>query len=454
VAAKKQHRRESFAIGAIVGKRFRIERLIGSGGMGDVYAARHVTTRKEVALKVLHTADGAWRFTREARAATAIRHPHVVEVYDLFDDADGTPVMVMELLHGETFAAYRARHGTLTLQQTAHVLLPVVQAVREAHAKGIVHRDIKPDNIFLAQTATGLVPKILDFGIAKVTDPAKLGSDSHGPLTKTAAVLGTPQYMSYEQAMSEPVDAQTDVWSLGVIVFEALTGRRPIVFETLGQMYRAFLQGSVPPVRDVLPDLPADAAAVVDRCLAKDRDQRLGDLAPLVEVLAKYAEKGAAGAVDQREPVAGAPPTSPGTPSGTVHTIGRPPPRRHRLAIVAGTLGAAALGALVWDGPARERHEPVTPVAAGSSPAATLAEESGAELTTTSSDADAGVGKTTADAARRPVLATPVPRIDGGVIVGGGPDRRAVPLGIPSDDPRVRPPRGLATGDPYAAEMH
>jgi serine/threonine-protein kinase len=268
--------------------------------MGEVYAARHTTTGREVALKVIRSADRVWRFTREARAATAIRHPHVVEVYDLFDDDDGTPVMVMELLHGETFAAYRDRLGTLTLHQTAEALVPVLRAVREAHAKGIVHRDLKPDNIFLAQGPSGMIPKVLDFGIAKVLDPTRLAAGTEGEgaeVTKSAAVLGTPRYMSLEQAMGEAVDSRADVWSIGVIVFEALTGRRPLVFDTLGQMFVVLLRGDVPAIRDLLPDLPADVAMVVDQCLAKSKDDRLGELTPLIDALARHADPSVAGAL-------------------------------------------------------------------------------------------------------------------------------------------------------------
>jgi serine/threonine protein kinase len=299
---EEEAQRSSLAEGALVGGRFRVERLIGRGGMGEVYSARHVTTGKEVALKLIHAAAGAGRehvrrFMREARAATAIEHPNVIEVFDVFEEADGTPVMVMELLKGEPFSAYRERVGALRLHEVASTLLPVVRALKAAHDKGIVHRDLKPDNVFLAMTGDVRTPKLLDFGIAKMLDPTQIGSETQGQHTTTGSILGTPHYMSYEQAMSDKqVDHRTDIWSMGVMIFEALTGRRPMTYETLGEMYTAFLQGTVPPIRDYLPDLPADIATVIDRCLAKERASRLDDLGPLIDVLARYTDRTAQGA--------------------------------------------------------------------------------------------------------------------------------------------------------------
>jgi serine/threonine-protein kinase len=274
--------------------------------MGEVYAARHETTGKEVALKLIYSAAGTGasgqertrRFMREARAATAIQHPNVIEVFDVFLDTDGTPVMVMELLKGETFSDYQARVGAMTLHDTASVLLPAMDALRAAHEKGIVHRDLKPDNIFLAETPAGRTTKLLDFGIAKVLDPTKLGSDTEGPKTSTNSMLGTPYYMSFEQAMSEKnIDQRSDVWSMGVIVFESLTGRRPLQFETLGQMYTALLQGTIPSLGDAAPDVPRDVVDAVDHCLRKDREARAPNLTPLIEVLGRYTDASVSGAL-------------------------------------------------------------------------------------------------------------------------------------------------------------
>ncbi|WP_437297902.1 serine/threonine-protein kinase [Sorangium sp. So ce426] len=291
----------SLPAGKIIAGRFRIERLIGRGGMGDVYAARNVGTGRDVALKMIRgAADAAQtrRFLREAKAATAIQHPNVIEVLDVFEE-EHTPVMVMELLRGEPLSGLRKRRGALQLYEAARLLVPVASALRAAHEKGIVHRDLKPDNIFLSEPqAGGCVPKVLDFGIAKVLDPTSISSETQGGNTSTGSILGTPHYMSFEQAMSEKdIDHRADIWAIGVILFEALTGRRPLEFENLGEMYTAFLQREVPSIRSAVPDLPADVAGVLDRCLQKRREDRLDDLAPLVEVLGRYTDPTSAGAL-------------------------------------------------------------------------------------------------------------------------------------------------------------
>jgi len=284
-----------FEPGRLIGSRYRVERLIGRGGMGEVYAAVNVRTGRDVALKLIRsltvTAEHRRRFLREAKAATAIKHPNVIDVLDVFDD-DGLPIMVMELLEGESLASLLKRRHKLTLATTAALLLPVAQALKVAHDKGIVHRDLKPDNIFLARDEDGGVDlKVLDFGIAKVLDPTVINAETDGGETQTGSVMGTPHYMSFEQAMSDKdIDHRTDIWALGVILFEALVGERPLAFDTMGQMYQMFLQGAVPSVRERLPELDEEVATVVDHCLKKDRSERLPDLGPLIEVLEPFSE--------------------------------------------------------------------------------------------------------------------------------------------------------------------
>ena len=291
----------SLSAGKVIAGRFRIARLIGRGGMGEVYSAKNIGTGRDVALKLIRgvaDADQTRRFLREAKAATAIQHPNVIEVLDVFEAEDGTPVMVMELLHGEPLSSLRKRRGALPLHEVARLLVPVADALRAAHEKGIVHRDLKPDNIFLSEVhGGGCLPKVLDFGIAKVLDPTSINSETQGGNTSTGSILGTPHYMSFEQAMSEKnVDHRADIWAMGVIVFEALTGRRPFEFENLGEMYTAFLQGEVPSIQAMVPDLPAEVAGVIDRCLQKQREARLDNLGPLIDVLARYEDPGVAGA--------------------------------------------------------------------------------------------------------------------------------------------------------------
>ena len=270
--------------------RYRIEALIGRGGIGEVYAATNRKTGRRVALKVLRAAHASSetgrRLTREAAAANAIRHPNVIDIMDAFE-VDGSPVLVMELLEGEPLSDLMSREGALSVAQTATILLPVAQALAAAHARGIVHRDLKPDNIFLSRARDGeVVPKVLDFGIAKVLDPAAMLAESQESNTRTGTVLGTPHYMSFEQAMSEQdVDHRADVWSFGVIAFELLSGRRPFEFTSLGQMYAQLLQEEPPALAERAPGLPEDVCALVDRSLVKERADRLADMAEWVRVL-------------------------------------------------------------------------------------------------------------------------------------------------------------------------
>jgi serine/threonine-protein kinase len=362
-----EEERGSLTEGALVGDRFRVQRIIGRGGMGEVYAARHTQTGKDVALKLIRTTPGSGdeqvrRFLREARAATAIQHPNVIEVFDVFAEPDGTPVMVMELLKGEPLSKRLARERAFPLHVVAELLVPACRALQAAHAKGIVHRDLKPDNIFLATTPSGTVPKVLDFGIAKVLDPTKISSETQGQQTNTGSILGTPHYMSYEQAMSDKtVDHRTDVWSMGVMIFEALTGRRPLSYETLGEMYTKLLQSKVPSIHEYLPDLPADVAAVVDHALAKLAQDRLADIGQVADVLSRYADPSVAGAQVGGRYVPDAVAPRPGqTGSGltasaapvsgsTAELAPRTGPRRAILVSAAALVVAASAGVFAWN---------------------------------------------------------------------------------------------------------
>ena len=221
------------AVGETLGGKYRFERLLGEGGMGAVYAAENLNTGRRVAVKVLR---GEWtqqpevvqRFLREARATTTIAHPNVVEVLDLDVDRErGIPYIVQEFLEGETLEAHLAsRPGRrVNPAEALTILLPVMGALVAAHGRGIVHRDIKPANLFLSRSRSGaVVPKVIDFGIAKDVEAAP--GSSHR--TQAGAAIGTPAYMSPEQVSGlTDIDAQTDVWSLGIVLYEMLTGRRP-----------------------------------------------------------------------------------------------------------------------------------------------------------------------------------------------------------------------------------
>jgi len=282
------------APGVVVAGRYLLDRLIGQGGMGMVWCATHTITGKSVALKMLkpdRSGDPVVRarFIREARAVCAVRHPNIVQIHDVLETDDGAPVMVMDLLHGESLGERLEREPRLTLEQTARILIPTVNAVGTAHAAGIVHRDLKPDNIFLADEGGIVTVQVLDFGIAKVQT---LDGDSlpAGGLTGTGAMLGTPFYMSPEQIFGErDVDQRADVWAIGVILYECLSGVRPTQADNVGQILRILMTESIVPLRMLVPEVPADVAELVGRMLQRDRQQRPRSMAEVQAVLQRYA---------------------------------------------------------------------------------------------------------------------------------------------------------------------
>jgi len=282
--------------GETIGERYRLDGTLGEGGMGIVYAATHIVTRKRFALKVLrgdYAADARTRqrFLREARAACAVRHPNVVQIHDVLELPGGVPAMVMELLEGETLANKLARDGRLDVAALARVMLPVLSAVGTAHELGIVHRDLKPENIFLAGARGGDVDvKVLDFGIAKLTATEGDAAQSGG-LTGTGSMLGTPYYMSPEQSFGDKdVDHRADVWSLGVIFYECLCGERPTQAENIGQILKIVMTDRIRPLAERAPELPPAVTALVGRMLQQERTRRPHDLREVVEVLAPYAD--------------------------------------------------------------------------------------------------------------------------------------------------------------------
>ena len=231
----------------VVADRFRLVRMIGRGGMGSVWQAVHVALDQPCAVKFIegqlgNVADAHARFEREAKAAAALRSPHVVQILDHGVWAE-RPYIAMELLEGEDLGKYIARSGgVLPAAQIAAVVEQVCRALTRAHAAGFVHRDLKPDNIFLVNDDDRMLVKILDFGVAKQTSQAIDGSN-----TKTGAMLGTPYYMSPEQAQGiKSVDARSDLWSLAVIVFQCLTGRLPFESEALGDLLVKIIVQPVP----------------------------------------------------------------------------------------------------------------------------------------------------------------------------------------------------------------
>ncbi len=262
---------------------YRLISLLGKGGMGEVWLARHPMLGREVAVKVLSPAlsgdaEALERFRREALTANQIGHYSVVEVTDFGTLPDGRSYCVMELLKGQSLEAYLAGKGGLNLNDAVAILVPVIEGLAAAHNAGIVHRDIKPDNVFLATGKQGeRVTRILDFGIAKLLDP---GDDAER-MTKTGQLLGTPLYMSPEQVSGDinRIGPWSDVYSLGVLLYRMLAGRPPFMGESFGQILLQHMQAPPPSILATRPDIPAGVDQVIGRALAKDPAQRFGTMA-------------------------------------------------------------------------------------------------------------------------------------------------------------------------------
>jgi serine/threonine-protein kinase len=267
-------------IGRTVSGRYIIKGVLGEGGMGTVYEAEHLGLGRSVAIKVLNPSQAkkrvaVKRFQQEARAAGAIGHPNICEVYDLGLLDDGSPYLVMEKLIGTTLADRISREGGLPFDEIADVMIQVLSGLIAAHDKGIVHRDIKPENIFLARRV-GCPPivKILDFGVSKMM-PQFQGGDEQLDLTRTGMVMGTPYYMSPEQARGERnLDGRVDVYACGVMMYEAIVGKRPFLAPNYNALLLSIINTTPKAIRDIRPATPLALEAIVIHSMAKARDDR------------------------------------------------------------------------------------------------------------------------------------------------------------------------------------
>jgi tRNA A-37 threonylcarbamoyl transferase component Bud32 len=282
--------------GDVLAGKYRVERVLGAGGMGVVVAAHHLQLDEKVALKFLHpdairTAEAMARFLREAQASAKIKSEHVARVTDVGQLENGLPYMVMEYLEGEDLADRLEAHGAMPIPQAVDFVLQTCEALADAHSLGIVHRDLKPANLFCIERSDGqLAIKVLDFGISKVKSPEALAHD----MTRTNAVMGSPPYMSPEQMkQTKGVDARADIWSLGVILFELLTGRLP--FDSPHVTELAIKVASEPPplLREHRPEAPAGLEQVIATCLEKDCARRFQTVGELAIALKDFAPKGA-----------------------------------------------------------------------------------------------------------------------------------------------------------------
>ncbi|HVR03147.1 MAG TPA: serine/threonine-protein kinase, partial [Polyangia bacterium] len=272
---------------------YRILKQLGAGAMGQVYLAEHRHLKRQAALKLLarelvDRPELLERFFLEARATSAIAHPGIVQIFDCEVDANGRPYIVMELLTGETLAALLARQGALPPLVVARLMRSLAEALEAAHAKGIVHRDLKPENMFVQATPPDSV-KVVDFGIAKLAGDLQAGQVHR---TRSGAVMGTPLYMSPEQCRdSAALDFRTDLYSLGCIMYEMLTGRPPFSRDNFGELMVAHLTQPAPDARTVNPAVPAPLAELTAELLRKDPTQRPASMRAVADRLMTYVAR-------------------------------------------------------------------------------------------------------------------------------------------------------------------
>lgn len=346
-------------IGRVFADKYRVDGLLGNGGMGVVFAATHLQLETRVAIKLLRadvsrTDTAAARLLREARATARINSENVARILDIGTVDWSGLYVVMEYLDGDDLAAVMQKQPRWAPDQAVRCLLQACEGVRAAHALGIVHRDLKPSNLFVTRNSSGAPRiKVLDFGLSKLIDPetgSPIVTRGGGQLTLPDSMLGSPAYTSPEQ-LTDPraVDGRTDIWSLGVILFELLAGQRPFEAKTLPELSKLILNGRAASLRERRPDLPAGLEAVVQRCLQRAPTDRYPDVGALMKDLAPFARP------TDAEPPSHPPPAPAPTKgwrrwtavgAGLVLTLGV-------LAVVVGRFGRAPPGA-----PAVQRTPP------------------------------------------------------------------------------------------------
>jgi serine/threonine-protein kinase len=356
--------------GTVVLGRYRLDCVLGRGGMGSVWRAEHLQLRSPIAIKLLDSSVAKHpqmlaRFMREAQAAASLRSPHVVQILD-YGVESGTAFIAMELLQGESLAARIARKKQLPWQETVRFIEQVLRAMSKAHERGIVHRDLKPDNIFICADEPEFA-KVLDFGVAKLLDGDPAGGVSR---TQTGMMIGTPYYMSPEQTQAKPVDPRADLWAVAVIAYECLVGRRPFVGDSLGELVIAICTGPVP-----VPSDEAQVPAGFDEWFVKgtqrDRERRFSSAREMVEELAELglASAPARPAQTSTRPIAATLPRASSAPrgqagldrlalstgqraatSGSLQPVSKPRSAAAYLLIAAAVLIVLGVGAFVASG--------------------------------------------------------------------------------------------------------
>ncbi len=313
--------------------------------MGTVYEATHCDLGKRVAIKTLHphfalSRDLRARFLREGQAASRIRHPSVVDVYDVGTEC-GTPYLVMEYLDGEDLGKLIGRDGAIPVQEAVDLLLPVVGAVAAAHELGVIHRDLKPENVFMCSQRGATVAKVVDFGISKIVD-----QKSH-VVTGTAVIMGTPYYMSPEQARGlKTIDASSDQYALGVILYECLTGRRPFEEPSLYDLMHKIVEGNYVPPSTRNPSVPLALEQVLARAMAVTSSHRFPTTCAFGRALLPFASERAKALFEQEFGVTASEAVAPQQVTPEKATIvGAPPPlaRGQASSLIVGTVSSSGL---------------------------------------------------------------------------------------------------------------
>jgi serine/threonine-protein kinase len=332
------------APGTVLAGKYRVERVLGQGGMGLVVEARHLQLDERVALKFLQPdyashPEAAARFLREARAAVKIKSAHVARVSDVGTLESGAPYMVMEYLEGSDVSNLIER-SVLSAADAVDYVIQASEAIAEAHSYGIIHRDLKPANLFVTKHRDGApLVKVLDFGISKV-----MGGQGVDSLTRTTAAMGSALYMSPEQMQStRSVDHRTDIYALGVAIYEMLAGKQPFYADTLPQLCAEILTGTPTPLRQLRPDLPEQLAWTIEKAYARDRAHRYQSIAEMVVALAPWAPSRTQSTIDRVSRMAGMNPPTAGAPPAIAPQPG--PWSDQGPSLGAGGGGAAPSGA-------------------------------------------------------------------------------------------------------------
>jgi len=460
--------------GTVLDGRFEILSTLGNGAMSVVVSARHLQLRQKVAIKMLRPEyatypDVVTRFLREARAAACLRNEHVVSVTDVGMLPTGVPYLIMEHLQGMDLAAHLAAHGPLPVDQAVEYVFQVLEALAEAHRAGIVHRDIKPANLLVAQREDGsALVKVLDFGVSKLSGPEYT---EHG-LTVQSPLLGSPSYMSPEQIKNpSDVDARTDIWSLGVVLYELITGHLPFSGRTAPELVSAICAPQPTPIAGLISRAPIELVGVIGRCVHKNRDGRYSNVQELARALLPFARTAAAQvSVDRVLMIASAPrpvrpelePSVP-LPASVTHTIRdgglrstRVPRRRSHLMLAgAAVLSACGIGWAFAEFAGSARQGAMVPPSLGpGTPAGVCASsQSPFPRPADACPAPASANQDDESAATSPAGAVAAPAV-AGAIQSPGARRPARPARDDAEEPAPETQPDAAEMDPLTRPYH